>query len=199
MDIQNILDYFKMRELGFIDPKFDLNMCEIKYVDNYRMLSDINTGNADAAITEEENIHFFENCDFVVLGESTNTIVVSPDNKFAKEKSVSLEDIANEEFVFHIEKTYDEYVMKENIKDYCAKKGFDFRNISFAENYQTALIEVMKNKKIAISSNLSPTGERKEWVSIPIEDCKKKIVMVIRKDISEEKRKVAMSCYNKTE
>ena len=192
IDVQNIMDFFKLRDMNFINPDFDLDRGEIKYTNDYRMINDINVGAADVAIVGEDNAFAYENCEFIELGEATSTIVVSSENKFAGRKSVTLEDIKNEKFVFHIEKPYDETTLRAYFIKYCEKRGFDPNNISFAENYQTALLNVVKNQRIAISSDVSPHMFRSEMISIPIEDYKIKILMAVRKDLSKEKRAVAM-------
>ena len=192
IDIQNTMDFFKLQDMKFINPGFDLDRCEIKYSNDYRMINDINVGAADVAFVAEDNAYAYENCEFIEIGEATSTIVVSPENKFAGRKFVTLADIKNEKFVFHIEKPYDEITLRAYFIKYCEKKGFDPNNISFAENYQTALLDVVKNQRIAISSDISPYIFRNEIVAIPIEDYKTKILMVMRKDLSKEKRAVAM-------
>ena len=186
------MDFFKLRDMNFINPDFDLDRCEIKYESDYRMINDINVGAADVAIVGEDNAFAYENCEFIELGEATSTIVVSSENKFAGRKSVTLEDIKNEKFVFHIEKPYDETTLRAYFIKYCEKRGFDPNNISFAENYQTALLNVVKNQRIAIFSDVSPHMFRSEMISIPIEDYKIKILMAVRKDLSKEKRAVVM-------
>lgn len=190
------LDFFKMREKGFINQNFAFVNYKIECLNPFSIIKKLNEGAVDTAILLKDYLEIMPDADYFEIGEIKRNIIVSPENKFAKCDTVSMEDLCNEEIVIYIEAGCNmemSYLMAER---YCKKMGLDISNITFVTNYQTALLTISSSNKIVMGDELLPSFPYPNLVSVPIKDSYGAVIAVVAKNLSEEKRCLVNELYN---
>lgn len=196
--VQNILDIFKIYEKGFISPLFKSESCNVMYYDIFEITKRVAEGNVDTAIIISECAEFFPDYDVSPIGKVKRMIVVSENDEFAKRESVSFEELLGREIVFYIEGNCEPKMYISMIEKYCEKHGLNPRNISFAENFQTALFDVMLNEnKLMLVEELLPDISSKGLVTIPVNNADYDLVALVNKKASKEKSDIIKKLYNK--
>lgn len=190
------LDFFKLRDKGFINPNFPFVNYRIECLNPFSIIQKLSEGAVDTAILLSDYMEIIPDADYFEVGKIQRSIIVSPENKFARYASVTMADLMDEEIVIYIESGLDierSYLMVER---YCKKSGLDISKVTHSTNYQTALLTISANNKIVLGDELLPNFPYSDLISVPISDSYVSIVGVISKNISEEKRCLVSEFYN---
>lgn len=196
--IQNILDIFKICDKGFVSHLFKSEQCNVTYYNSFEIEKGMTDGTIDTAVIIAEYMERFPNYESFPIGQISRAIIVSEENEFSGRESVAFEELLDKQIVFYIEANCEPKVYIDMIEKYCEEHGFNSRNISFAENFQTALFDVTLNKnKLILVEELISNVTQKGLVTIPVENADYNIVAIINKKLSKGKNELINRLYNK--
>jgi len=195
--VGDTIDFFKLRDKGFINKEFSFVNLKIECHNPFTIMKKFEERTIDTAILLKDYLEIVPDTDYFDIGTIKRNIIVSPDNKFAKCNSVAMKDLVNEEIVIYIEAGCSMETAYLMVEKYFKKIGFYFSKISFASNYQTALLNISSNNKIVLGEELLPGFPYSNLVSVPVSDNLATVVAVVSKNISEEKNQLLREFYNK--
>lgn len=193
------VDFLKLIEKGFISDEYGLEKISVEYGDFFSISKKLRDGNIDIFITLEDYSSLLTDVDIIPLGEIKSYIIVSSESEFSKCRSVSIGELYSKEITMFIEGDFTPEMAFLAMEGYCRKYGFNPNTFSFAENYQTALLGVFKDNKIVIGHELLPGFPINGLISVPFSDKTSRIIAVVPKKLSSEKRAIAERIYNKKE
>lgn len=194
--IDYTIDFIKLVKNEFVSKDFDFDKCSVEYGNFFNLEKDLRDGNIDMVITFEDYAELFTDVEIVPIGKIKSVIVVSPKSKFAECESLTKKELAEEKITIFMEGNYSAEMSFLMAKGYCEKFGFNPYNISFTKNYQTALLNILKENKIIIAHEILPKFPIDELVTVPFSDRVTGLIAVFPKNLSPEKRKFAETFYN---
>ena len=194
--IDYTIDFIKLIKSEFVSKNFDFDKCSVEYGNFFNLEKDLRDGNIDMVITFEDYAKLFTDAEIVPIGKIKSIIVVSPESKFAGCESVTKKELVEEKITIFIEGNYTTEMSFLAAKGYCEKFGFNPYNVSFAKNYQTALLNVLKENEIIIAHEFLPKFPIDELVTVPFSDKVTGLIAVFSKNLSPKKRKFTETFYN---
>ncbi len=194
--IDYTIDFIKLIKSEFVSKDFDFDKCSVEYGDFFNLEKDLRDGNIDMVITFEDYAKLFTDAEIVPIGKIKSAIVVSPKSKFAGCESVTKKELVEEKITIFIEGNYTTEMSFLATKGYCEKFGFNPYNVSFAKNYQTALLNILRKNEIIIAHEFLPKFPIDELVTVPFSDKATGLIAVFSKNLSSTKRKMAEMFYN---